>query len=293
MGGMDQLPVVYCLDDKFAAHCAACIASVLKNLSDQYLPRIYVITDSLSADNRRKIQETTKIRDCSLDFIDIDPAHNEFKDFKIPAPWSHSIFYRLKIPSLLENHSKAIYLDSDTILTADISELFNLDISNYLLAAYDESRNDPPITAYFQSKKLNLPTEIGYFNTGVLLLNLAEMRKKEVAQKCLDLLKSDLHPSLSFPDQDVLNIVVNGNYLRLPKTWNTQQIFGTKPPFWKKFFPFVHRYKDLPKIIHFSGPMKPWKSKKESEHWLNVSGKVPYSKQYFKYLAYTPWGKHK
>ncbi len=282
---MDELPIIYSLDNKYAQHCAAGIASLLKNISDQYYAHIYIITDSLSNDNRNKLQKTAEIKNCKLSFLDIDPINNEFSGFLLPKPWSRSILYRLKIPSLLASHTKAIYLDADTIITCNISELFNMDISNYLLGAVDEY-DIIPEAGKFQSNKLGLPTNIGYFNSGVMLLNLNAMRKEYFEQKCLDLLNSDMRNKLTFPDQDVLNIVTDGNFLHLPKTWNTQT--------WavKNFTPLIRGNKKLPNIIHFSGPSKPWERNKTTGRF-NICQQAPYTDQYLKYLSYTPWNNSK
>lgn len=278
---MDELPIIYSLDDNFAPHCAASIASILQNVSNQRIVHFYIITDSFSDENRDKIQATTQLKACSLSFIDIDPNDEELSKIRVPRPWTNSILYRLKIPSLLNRCSKAIYLDADTIITDDICKLFALDISNYILGACDEYDCSPE-TACIQSKKLGLPRDIGYFNTGVLLLNLQKMREEEIEEKCLDLINTDGNSVLSFPDQDVLNITTDGRYLHLPETWNTQ--------IWaKKNFPRIYRRKRLPKIIHFAGDRKPWKTNK-FKMFLSLSQKAGCFRQYFKYLKYTPWG---
>lgn len=279
--GMKEIPIIYSIDDNYAPHCAASIASVLLNLSDEYFANIYIITDSLSAENCEKIEKTTKLKKCSLTFINIDPKNSEFGRFELPPPWTRSILYRLKAPSILKNCSKAIYLDADTIVTGNIGELFSMDITNYALGAVDEREINPSVTQ-LHSERLNLPPSFGYFNSGVLLLNLNKMREEDIEQKCLDLLNSDDRILLKYPDQDALNIAVNGQFLHLPKTWNfASGSIDVSSLAW--------RFKKLPKVIHFCGPFsnKPWIVRETL--WSFIRPKVPYSEQYFKYLAYTPW----
>ncbi len=284
---MKELPIVYNINNNFAPHCATNIASLLKNSSDKYLIHFFIISDSLSEENKNNLLKTSQLKQSLLTFIDIDPNNNEFSRFFVKPAWGHSIFYRLKIPSLLKDYSKGIYLDSDTVVTSDITELFEIDISNYLLGAVDEYELMPTI-AEQQSKKLNLPVNLGYFNSGALLLNLDKMREEKLEQQCIDLLSSDMHPLLSFPDQDALNIITNGNFLHLPITWNFQ-VFSliTNPSF--------NKDQKLPKIIHFSAESKPWDSKlKQSSYPIllekfTVKKQRLYDNEYFKYRAYTPW----
>ena len=278
---MKEIPIIYSIDDNYAPHCAASIASVLLNLSDEYFANIYIITDSLSAENCEKIEKTTKLKKCSLTFIDIDPNDGEFDRFALPSQWTKSIFYRLRIPSMFKEYSKMLYLDADLVVTSDIGELFEMDVSDYIFGAVNSYELDAVI-AQFHSDRLNLPQSIGYFNSGVLLLNLDKMREENIEQKCLDLLNSDDRILLKYPDQDALNIAVNGQFLHLPKTWNfASGSIDVSSLAW--------RFKKLPKVIHFCGPFsnKPWIVRETL--WSFIRPKVPYSEQYFKYLAYTPW----
>lgn len=154
-----------------------------------------------------------------------------------------------------------------------------MDITNYTLGAVDERETNLSVTQ-LHSERLNLPPNFGYFNSGVLLLNLDKMREENIEQKCLDLLNSEDRMLLKYPNQDALNLVLNGKFFRLPKTWNIYE-------FTSGMSSFVKGNKKLPKIIHFSNKNKPWNF--ENSKTSRISQKIPYSEQYFKYLAYTPW----
>ncbi|PKM45956.1 MAG: hypothetical protein CVV03_06005 [Firmicutes bacterium HGW-Firmicutes-8] len=55
-------------------------------------------------------------------------------------------YYRISIPDLLdENIQKVIYLDSDIIVTTDITNLWNINIDHYLLPGFPPKHNEAVI----------------------------------------------------------------------------------------------------------------------------------------------------
>jgi lipopolysaccharide biosynthesis glycosyltransferase len=195
------------------------MASLLANVSSKYKVHIFILTGNLNGENREKLMITSSLKSCELTFIEV--LDRELDRLHVSVPWTTSILYRLKIPTLLEGYPKVIYLDADTIVEGDIAELFDVNLRDKFLAAVDElDLNKPP--AYFQIQRIGAPLENGYFNSGVLLLNLEKMRAENFEKQCLSLIFSEKRHRLTFPDQDVLNIVADGNYLHLPPIWNLE-----------------------------------------------------------------------
>jgi lipopolysaccharide biosynthesis glycosyltransferase len=273
-----ELPIVYSIDDNYAQHCAASIASLLTNISDKYIAHIFVICESISDENACKLRETAKINSCKLSFIVADG--NAFGGIQVPRPWSNSILHRLKIPTLLGSYPKAIYLDADTIVEADITELFDsADLDNYTLGAVSESELYGQVHSLMHSFRLMIPPTYGYFNSGVLLLNLTKMRETGFENACVDVIMTGKRHV--FPDQDALNIAAHGDYLRLPSAWNLQVH--------TKYAARVARKCKRNAILHFSGPIKPWQLKRSIVCKYYPSIKINASARYYKYLDLTPW----
>jgi lipopolysaccharide biosynthesis glycosyltransferase len=119
------------------------------------------------------------------------------------TPYTLLRLFMDKIPSLPD---KILYLDADTIVMKDLARLYAVDVTGKELAwvrdAYGRFFIGP-----------------NYCNAGVLLLNLPELKKNQVFEKCLERLNKKHYP---FPDQDVLNKFTRGHKLYLPREFNEQ-----------------------------------------------------------------------
>ena len=56
-------------------------------------------------------------------------------------------FSRLALPTILENESRVLYLDVDTLIRGNLSEFYNIDLDGYAVAGVKEpnksSENEP------------------------------------------------------------------------------------------------------------------------------------------------------
>lgn len=208
-------------------------------------------------------------------FMDTFPSLGRVKSYITKAT-----YYRLFIADILpDSVKKVIYLDGDVINEKPLEELWNVDLSTYAIGAVTdmaESKHD--------FNRLGYDKNIGYFNAGVLLINVDYWRKYHLKQKFLELIKT--HPEkIILHDQDVLNIVLHDKKLNLSMKYNVQNGF-----LWKKEYnQFGDKYKkyeaDLkeaisnPVIIHYTDNKKPW-------HTEDCN---PLSYLWFKYYKQTKW----
>jgi lipopolysaccharide biosynthesis glycosyltransferase len=122
----------------------------------------------------------------------------------------------------------------------------------------------------------------GFFNSGVLLMDLDVMRREGCTEELLRY-ANDNRDALLWPDQDVLNAVFAGRWMSLHPRWNVQNSFWS----WADWALDVFSAADLreamtsPRIRHFEGPSlsKPW-------HYLCP---LPGRMEYRAVLAETPW----
>jgi len=164
---------------------------------------------------------------------------------------------RLFLPELLPDCDKVVYLDIDILLQADVGELFDIELGDNVVAAKRTrlktwanlvrpitrgSLHLPPEEAWLMRRRIHgvgkLTTRT--FNAGVLVLNLGLMRADRFTAENLYLVEK-----CWLNDQDVLNVYCRDRVHELDPSWNT--------------VPSQDSELD-PRIIHWAGPTKPWKS---------------------------------
>lgn len=104
-------------------------------------------------------------------------------------PWSYMTLIRLALPAILPDEKRVLWLDVDTIVADDISELFETDLQGcYFAAAEEPSRSKQPFI---------------YHNAGVLLMDLEALRRDGKHKELIRLVNNH---KMDFPDQDCINL---------------------------------------------------------------------------------------
>ena len=160
--------------------------------------------------------------------------------------------FRLYIPDLLKNVDKCIYLDSDLIVLDDIKKLYDMDVK-YLAGCIDPMWK-------MQADKNNL--KHAYINSGVMVLNLKNLRKIDYWQRIQQAQAKALN--LSLVDQDTINIAFADLIEHLPERWNV----------YAKVYPQttieMYNARFNPAIVHWIGSQKPFKVW-NGKLWYNYS----------------------
>ena len=164
---------------------------------------------------------------------------------------------------------KLIYLDVDTIVQDDISNLWNNPLGNYTIAAIQDVGKtvDCEWGGIPNYKELGLTNDTKYFNAGVLVINTIKWKEDNISKKIIDTLtKYKKHVRLV--DQYGFNVVFANKWLELDAKWN-----------WFAFKESIN-----PSIIHFLDIKPIFKTYNSQEI---------YKDEFFKYLSMTPWNKFK
>jgi lipopolysaccharide biosynthesis glycosyltransferase len=121
-----------------------------------------------------------------------------------------------------------------------------------------------------------------YFNSGVMLFNLAAMRAADFAAGLVELVRRE-RGELVWPDQDALNVAARGRWLGLHPRWNCMNSFFSRPRLAREVFgaSLLSEAVEQPAIRHFEGPdfNKPW-------HLLHGRGG---QRLYREHRVGTPW----
>ncbi len=152
-----------------------------------------------------------------LEFVTVNPS--VFGKATLGPGESHMTYCRILLPHLLDV-SRLIYLDCDVLVFRDLSPLFDLELSpGKVLAAVPDSETlslaeDCPTIA----DAMGLPAEGAYFNCGVMLMNLDELRKQDFFERAVEFLNRK--SAYRFWDQSAINFLLYGQIQALPEYWN-------------------------------------------------------------------------
>jgi len=281
--------IVCATDNNFVQHCAVTLVSILKNNSNDV--NIYLLTEGLLKSNESILNELVTSNGGKIKIIKVDSE--TLKDCPMPplSELNHisiATYYRLLISKLLPgNIEKAIYFDCDIIVRHNLDALWNYDISKYAIGAVYQIA-DWNIDAI---KRLGYPVSFGYFNAGVLLINLKYWRDNHISEKLFKYLHLK-NEAIVYHDQDVLNGLLHDKCLRLPCKWNMltglfrKDILKINDVDEGKVINYYSDYKnqlltekDNPAVIHFVYKPKPW----------DAGCTHPYQYEYYNYILYTPW----
>lgn len=264
----NNVAVLLSSDNKFAPYAGVCIQSVLAHASAENNYDLLLLDEDISPAARQKLQALCAGKaNVSLRFIPVEPwlRDTDRRLFYVYNNYTPSTYYRLFAPEICAQYDKILYLDSDVVARRDVADLFNLDLKDNLIAAVHDPaiscriREWPHFNKYVK-ETLQLSDPDAYLQAGVVLMNLARMRRTDFTRKAAEFLQKIKTPM--YVDQDVLNHLCRNSTLRLPLKWNVLWGFPLVIKDWMHKMPadmyeeYIQSRRD-PYIIHYGGP-KPW-----------------------------------
>lgn len=185
--------------------------------------------------------------------VDVD----SFSRARSSSRYPKEMYYRLLAPHLLPDHiERALYLDPDTLVINPVEDLFNIDLEGNAFAAASHTDLIHPATGL---NHVRLGTEGAYFNTGVLLYDMASARNL-IDPRVLFEEAERREGDLLFPDQDLFNIMFGSETLLLDDViWNydaRKALDNAIRTLGRATLDWVLEHSS---ILHFCGRSKPWR----------------------------------
>lgn len=213
---------------------------------------IFVFCENLNFRDKRGIQATWLLtgHGAVIHLIDFEPM-----SLGRSLHGSMVTYGRICLASLLPLHDKAIYLDCDIIVKANLGALLGLltedtpllaDCSGIIRNALDRD--------FFTSEGISINDN--YFNSGVLALNLVVWRSQDLVERCLQFARLRGSELVSH-DQTLLNFLFHDTVGNFPSKYNIQ----CHPDFDSNSIL-------LDGVYHFAGLPKPWDL---GSRWLHGS----------------------
>lgn len=249
---------------------AVSIYSMMINASPNYHYDLILLSTDLGPYMKKNLLTMLKqFPNCHLRFLNVTP-YLSGKKFKVNGTHiSKETFYRLLVPDLFFHYDRIIYLDSDLIIQADISELYKLDMGQNLIAAsidphfVGEYNGGTESVKVYCDETLKLENPYAYFQAGVLVFHTKNMCKCFEPGELIEYAQKN---SFLYVDQDVLNVKCAGKVKFIGIKWNVmvdcasiriKQFISHAP------VNLYHEYMEArksPAIIHYAGFEKPWNS---------------------------------
>jgi lipopolysaccharide biosynthesis glycosyltransferase len=269
------LEVACAAERRYAPHSAAMLHSVLEH-SPLPVRVHYLHGPSFPAASARRLAWMVRRHGGEISFVEV--PDERIAGLPVDELFTSAMWYRILLPELAPDADRVLYLDVDTIAVDDLGPLWETELGDAYLGAVTN--------VFFKPEHRDRVAALGldperYFNSGVLLCDLARMRADGCTERLLTTVR-DERRELEWPDQDALNLVYEGRRADLHPRWNcmnsvmrfewTEEVFGPE---------LTREARSRPGIRHFEGPEveKPWHLMCER------AGR----ELYFRHRRRTPW----
>lgn len=270
---MNFLPIVFTCDDFYFKYTSVVIASLLVNQNKNCQYEINIISEFISDENKALAEkQISKFSNFSIKFIILEDF--DAGKFYLNSYMTVSTYYRFYIPQLFKNYERILYLDSDLIVDADISELAVMNFDDKLAICSPspfivdkvKAGNDKVFTREYFHEYLKMPDPTLYFNAGVMLYNLKKMNEIDITEKLFAAIEEIKKPLLQ--DQDILNSVLsrNGGIKMVSSKYNMTKAYTITSK--RIFLENIKELFGISKkdnwfyIYHYVGKEKPWMEKR-------------------------------
>lgn len=239
-----EIPIFFACDDNFVKFTIVSLYSIKQNASRNYNYKIYVLHMGITENMMKRLYELAD-ENFEIIFRDVGDYLVSIADkFPLRDYYSKTTYYRLFIADMYQQYDKVIYIDSDTIVQGDISELYNTDIGDcYVGACREQVMVQTPEFGEYAERVVGVNRNC-YFNAGLLLINCDEFRVHLVLEKFIHYLNT--YTFAVTQDEDYLNLICKDRVYFLDQRWNTE-IYGHIP------YPLEEA-----KMIHYIMVNKPW-----------------------------------
>ena len=266
--------IVLTSDNNYLTYLGVTICSICENNRGEELAFHVILSGEVAEAGKEFLCEITGRYGAALQFYAID--ENLLCNLPVfetgqPGHISKAAYYRLFLASILqENIDKVLYLDCDLVVTKPLGSLWDTDIEGCPLAAVPDMTEHDLI----HYSKLRYSPKLGYFNSGVMLVNLKYWREND-CQKQFENFVSEHLDRIVYHDQDVLNYVFRETKMLLPIKYNVQEgaLYERVNISWEYDEQLEEALRG-PVIIHYTTGQKPW----------NKGCKHPWKDEWYKYL---------
>lgn len=192
---MREVHICMITDNNYVIPTAVAMTSAIYHKNPQTIYHFYLLVAGISRFNKERLSMLVADK-VKIDFIETDTT--KYNQIRMKSHVPQSAALKFDLASVLDA-DKVLYMDGDILVRRDLSEFYNTDLDGFLVAAVRDMGGE--LKQRFHEK-----TGVEkYFNSGVMLLNLREMRQENCGEKLLAAKQE--HPEWQCMDQDAFNFV--------------------------------------------------------------------------------------
>lgn len=271
-----MLHIGFNISGDFCRPLGVTIVSILENSADLDFT-FHIFIDEISEADRKKFAETVEKyqQNCVIYVLNI----KEFSGFHIKHKrFKYVSYFRLYMSKILRKVTdKFIYLDADLICLRSLKPFLDVDFEGKTIAA------DQDLPNAVKERSAYLGLEHGnYLDSGVMIIDCRAWETRHCTERCF---AYQGVPAEKFTchDQDVLNLVFDGDTKYLDDRFNFLGAYGRKAPEDCMIYHFFGREK--PWNIALRSIEKQWRYYLKLSLWDDIEGELPPKKgaNYFYY----------
>ena len=201
------IPIAMAADDNYTYPTLVAITSLMENSKKDTHYDIYIMTPGkFSEENSKKLLNLQDKYDnhCKINLIDMK---DRYKDANDRGHITTPTYYRLSLSSLLPSLDKIIWLDGDTLIFEDLTDMLDLDMDGIYYRGFLDNN-------VHGTKAFGVEND-HYICAGVMLINLEKLRQDNIEEKFEAFIKEN-NERLVQHDQTVINVVCAKNNGVLP-----------------------------------------------------------------------------
>lgn len=221
--------------------------------------------------------DVASLRRCAKDvpLLAIDCAPHLHPTWRPAGRLPATAYCRWLAERLLPDADRCVYFDGDVLVRRNPRTFAETDLDGRTVGAV-RSRVAPflaspgGVKAWFE---LGLRGAAPFFNTGVLVMDLAAWRERDVTARLVGFTSDDRDTWVETPVNEAMNAVLCEDWTEVGREWN----YITHVT--ESFLPAPEDEPADPAVVHFAGTHKPW-----------TCGRLPiYADEWYEVLASTPW----
>jgi lipopolysaccharide biosynthesis glycosyltransferase len=267
-----RVNTLLCTNAHFLQHAAVCLASLLANNSGLFFNIVIVAQATERLDEEKLRRSFTRFSNHSLTFRKFAIPGDLLLPLNPLAHYTIDTYTRLWVGEFFPaTVDRVLYLDADIVVLDSIAPLWTTDLDGALMGAVDIPGSDRGVT------RLAMRPEDGYFNAGVLIIDLAQWRAIRAEQIVIEYIRKN--PDRVLYDQDALNACFHACTKRLDYRWNVIRPFYREPLALPLARAEIEAIRREARILHFNGGSKPW------SYFCDHPRQVEYQR----YLRMTEW----